>query len=114
MIPQEIIPESHDNANDAANPISSDYIPNRYELPPRSTREVPPKRCDPKFKAPMSRYLVSRENNKALSQIVVVFNTSLYFNIVHKDVEKALKDLNWKKVMIKEMSILYKNETWKK
>uniref|UniRef100_A0A803M5B1 Retrovirus-related Pol polyprotein from transposon TNT 1-94 n=1 Tax=Chenopodium quinoa TaxID=63459 RepID=A0A803M5B1_CHEQI len=44
--------ESHDIDNVTIDdPIPSDERPDRYELPPRSTRGVPPKRYDPKFEA---------------------------------------------------------------
>ena len=51
-------------------------------------------------------------NSEALSQIAVVFNTSLYSSIVPNNVEEALRDPNWKKAMEEEISALNKNETW--
>ena len=67
-------------------------IQNKYELPPRSTRGIQSKRYDPEFEAQRSRYPVSRESNKTLSQTTMAFNTSLYSNIVPKNVEEAFRD----------------------
>ena len=78
-------------------------IQNKYVLPPRSTKGIPPKRYDPEFEAQRSRYPVS----KALT-----FNTALYSNDVPKNVEEALQDPKWKKAMEEEISALKKNKTW--
>ena len=39
---------------------------------------------------------------------------SLYSNIVTRNVEEALRDPNWKKVMEEEILALDKNKTWEK
>jgi hypothetical protein len=46
-------------------------IPNRYELPPRSTRRIPQRRYDPEFEA-------------------MVFNIAIYSDDVAKNVEEPL------------------------
>ena len=63
------------------------YIPNRYELPPKSTRGIPPKRYDPEFEAQRSTYPVSKESNKNLSHSAMAFNIALHSNDVPKNVQ---------------------------
>jgi hypothetical protein len=70
---------------------------NKYELPPRSTRGIPPRRYDPDFEAQRSGYPVNRESNQVLSQSALAFNTSLYSNDIPRNVEEALQDQKWKK-----------------
>ena len=105
--------------DDMLDDVPNAEISNRYELPPRSTRGIPLRRYDPEFEAQRSRCLVNRENNQALSQIAVAFNTSLYSNIVPNNVEEALRDLNWKKQWKKRSLLLTKMKhgrsvTWQK
>lgn len=98
------------------NPIDTVTVsmPNRYDLPPRSTRGVPAKRYDPEFEAQRSRYPITRESSEGLSQTAMAINTSLYSNDVPKNVEEALCDPRWKKTMEEEIAALDKNETWVK
>ena len=65
-------------------------IQNRFELPPKSTRGIPPKRYIPEFEAQRSRYPTSKESNENLSHSAMAFNTALYSNNVPKNVEEAL------------------------
>uniref|UniRef100_A0A3Q7F038 GAG-pre-integrase domain-containing protein n=1 Tax=Solanum lycopersicum TaxID=4081 RepID=A0A3Q7F038_SOLLC len=58
--------------------VSSDNCQNRYELPHRSTRGVPPKRYDPEYEDQRSRYPIERISNENLSNTAVAFTTSLY------------------------------------
>ena len=44
VTPKPVIDISNDD-------VPSVDIPSRYELPPRSTRDVPPKRYDPEFES---------------------------------------------------------------
>ena len=44
----------------------------------------------------------------------MAFNTSLYSSNVPNNVEEAIRDLNWKKAMEKEISAIDKNEIWEK
>ena len=61
---QEVTPEL---LNDFANDIPSVEEPCRYELPPRSTRGIPPRRYNPKFEAQRSRYPTKQGNIDTLS-----------------------------------------------
>ena len=113
VVPKEVIYELvviMDNPNSAVDAT----ISNRYKLPPRSTRGVPPRRYDPDFEAQHSRYPVNKESDIVLSQTVRAFNASLYSNSVPKNVKEALKDSRWRKVMEEEIAALDKNETWVK
>ena len=89
-------------------------IPNWYELSPRRTRGIPPRRYDPEFEAQRSRYPVNKENNESLSQTAMAFNSTLYSSDVPRNIEEALRDLKWRKAMKEEISALDKNETWEK
>ena len=83
-------------------------------MPPRSTRGVPSKRSDPEYEAQRSRYPISRDSDKNISQATVAYNVSLYSNTVPRNVEEALWDLNWKKAMEEKILDLDKDETWEK
>ena len=63
--------------------VSSDNCQNRYELPHRSTRGVPPKRYDPEYEDQRSRYPIERISNENLSNTAVAFTTSLYLSLIH-------------------------------
>ena len=49
------------------NDVPSVESPCRYELPPRSTRGIPPRRYDPEFEAQRSRYPSNQGNVDNLS-----------------------------------------------
>ena len=87
------VPTDEISFDDVINDTPNVEIFNRFELPPTSTRGVPPKRNDSKFKEKRSWYLVSRESNEGLSQSALTFNASLCYNTVPKTVEEALRDL---------------------
>ena len=91
VIPQEeVILKPQENSDTNLDHVASVDVPNRYELPLRNTRGIPPSRYDPEFEAQRSRYLVSKESDENLSHTAVAFNTSLYSN----DVPKILKKLS--------------------
>lgn len=96
------------------NYVVNNHIPSMYELTPRRTKGIPPKRYDSEFEAQRSKYPVSKENNEVLSQTARAFNVALYSNSVPKNVEEALRDPRSKKAMEEEISALDKNETWEK
>ena len=113
-IPQEVSSEQvHTISNNPIN-IVNVSVPNKYELPPRSTWGVLPKRYDPEFEEQRSRYSISRKSNEGLCQTTMAFNTSLYSNDVPKNVKEALRDPKWMKAMKEEISILDRNETYVK
>ena len=107
VVPEEVISEAvviMDNSNSAMDVTSSE----RYKLPPRSTRGVPPRRYDPDLEAQRSRYPVNKESDIVLPQTARAFNASLYSNSMPKNVEEALKDPRWKKAMEEEITALEK------
>ena len=62
------VPEIVESISD--NNIADVELPHRYELPPRSTRGIPPNRYDPEFEAQRSRYPLKENNdNLSLSQL---------------------------------------------
>lgn len=79
----------------------------KYQLPPRSTKGIPPKRYDPEFEAQILKY-----SNRSLTQSAIAFNTTLYSTDIPKTSEEALKSKEGKKAMEEEFSALIKNETW--
>nr|GEX12275.1 putative ribonuclease H-like domain-containing protein [Tanacetum cinerariifolium] len=65
--------------------------PVRHELPPRTNRDVPPKRYTPKKEARRSRYSIANIAKGNLSPEAQIFTTSLYFEEIPTFVEQALK-----------------------
>ena len=97
--------------NDEPNDVASVEMSSMYELAPRSTRGVPPKRYDQEFEEQRSRYPIDRGNNVSLSQTAMVFNSCLYSSSIPKDVKEALQNPKWKKAMEEEITALKKNGT---
>ena len=100
-IPEFRAPESTDMPSESENvepgtnvngSLSSDQ--GRYELPPRSTRGVPPKRYDPDFESQRSKYPVNKPGEGNLSLKAKAFNTALYSEIIPTSTEEALKSKN--------------------
>ena len=78
--PREIIHEPRETVNCencGIDSISNVEIQDRYELPLRSTRGVPPKRY-PEFEAQQSRYFVQKVSEENVSQ-----KTIFYIFIMH-------------------------------
>jgi len=86
----------------------------KYQLPPRSTRGIPPRRYDLEFESQRSRYPLSRVNEGNLTKRAKAFNMALYTTNVPETVEEAIKDKRWRKAMEEEFSALQKNVTWGK
>uniref|UniRef100_A0A803KTW4 GAG-pre-integrase domain-containing protein n=1 Tax=Chenopodium quinoa TaxID=63459 RepID=A0A803KTW4_CHEQI len=86
----------------------------KYVLPPRSTRGVPPKRYDLDFEAQRSKYPVSRPSEGNLSRATKAFNAAIYSESIPTTTEEALKSKHWKKAMEEEINALVRNKTWEK
>ena len=90
--------ETEVTSNNAATVDISVHVindtPDRYELPPRSTRGIPPKLYDPEYEAQRSRYPISRDSDKNLSQTAMAYNVAIYSNTVLRNIEEALQDPN--------------------
>lgn len=102
------------NTTTETNTIPSCSVPNRYQLPPRSTRGVPPRRYDPEYEAQRSKYPIERISNENLSSTAMAFTASLYSTDIPKTVEEALGNEKWKQAMEDEYSALQRNKTWEK
>uniref|UniRef100_A0A803L9R4 GAG-pre-integrase domain-containing protein n=1 Tax=Chenopodium quinoa TaxID=63459 RepID=A0A803L9R4_CHEQI len=94
--------------------VPSENCLNRYELPPRSMRGVPPKRYDPEYEDQRSKYPIEKINNENLFNTAVAFTASLYSTTIPKTVEEALEDEKWRQAMEDEYVALKKNQTWEK
>ena len=111
--PQEEVIFEPKTLIDATNDISSAVeLPCRYELPPRNTRGVLPRRYDPQFESQRSRYPISRDETSNMAHTTVAFMTSLYSNFLTLITKEALRDLRWQKAMKDEITTLKKNNTW--
>uniref|UniRef100_A0A803LQS3 Reverse transcriptase Ty1/copia-type domain-containing protein n=1 Tax=Chenopodium quinoa TaxID=63459 RepID=A0A803LQS3_CHEQI len=101
-VPSESSPVSYNMPE--INPVSNESEQNRYELPPRSTRGVPPRRYDPEYEDQRSRYPIERISTENLSSTAIAFNASLYSADIPKNVEEAVKNEKWKQAMEEEQS----------
>ena len=99
---------------DIANDVSNVASPRKYELPPRNTRGIPPKRYDPEFEAQRSRYPINQDNVNNLFQSAVAFNAALYSSFIPRNDEEALRNPKWKRAMEDEISALKRNNKWEK
>uniref|UniRef100_A0A803MX05 Retroviral polymerase SH3-like domain-containing protein n=1 Tax=Chenopodium quinoa TaxID=63459 RepID=A0A803MX05_CHEQI len=103
-VPSESSPVSYNMPE--INPVSNESEQNRYELPPRSTRGVPPRRYDPEYEDQRSRYPIERISTESLSSTAIAFNASLYSADIPKNVEEAVKNEKWKQAMEEEYQAL--------
>lgn len=78
--------------NDDIVVASTGDVTRKYELPPRSTRVVPPRRYDPEFESQRSHYPIGKGNDERLFQTVVAFNAALYSSSLPRTTEEALCD----------------------
>ncbi|KAL9994189.1 putative RNA-directed DNA polymerase [Helianthus debilis subsp. tardiflorus] len=94
-------------------PIQEETV-EKYVLPPRTNRGVPPKRYSPEKETKSSRYPMANIARGNPSKEAQAFTSSLYDEEIPNSMEQALKSQNWKKAMEEEMRALIKNETWEK
>ena len=83
-----------------------------YVLPPRTTRDIPPKRYDPDWLD--DRDILSNHHARGMSQSALAFNVALYATKVPTTVEEALATDHWRRAMEEEISALKKNGMWEK
>ncbi|XP_071704000.1 uncharacterized protein [Rutidosis leptorrhynchoides] len=86
----------------------------RYVLPQRINRGVPPKRYSPKNENQRSRYPIANIVLGNLSSEAQKFNSVLYSKKIPNTVEQALKSEKWRKAREEEMEALKKSDTWEK
>ncbi|GJT61472.1 putative ribonuclease H-like domain-containing protein [Tanacetum coccineum] len=89
-------------------------VPEKYVLPARSNRGIPPKRYTPEKTSRSSKYLIANIARGNLSKESKVLFTSLYSEEAPSNVEQALKSEKWKNVIDVEMDALMRNKTWDK
>ncbi|GKB07916.1 ribonuclease H-like domain-containing protein [Tanacetum coccineum] len=71
----------------------------RYVLPPRANRGVPPKRYSPEKVSRGSRYPIANIAKGNLSKEAKAFVASIYSDEIPANTEQALKSRKWKKAM---------------
>ena len=109
-VPKEVIFKPQPVIDNNIDPVAIVDEPSRFELPPKSTRGIPSRRYAPEFVIQRSRYPVTRENNKVLSQIAVAFNTSLYSSTVPKMLKRLFRIRTGKKQWKKKSLLLIKTK----
>ena len=78
--------------------LTNDDVPSatenscRYELPPRRTRGVPPKRYDLEYESQRSRYPINQKLESNLVQTAKSFQASLYSSSIPRSTNEALLD----------------------
>ncbi|KAK1418159.1 hypothetical protein QVD17_27298 [Tagetes erecta] len=97
-------------------PIQDEVIQTteKYVLPPRTNRGIPPKRYSPERQTGSSRYPIANIAKGNLSKEVKAFANAVYDEQIPNSVEQALKSKNWKNAMETEMGALMRNDTWEK
>ncbi|XP_076926353.1 uncharacterized protein LOC143589490 [Bidens hawaiensis] len=86
----------------------------RYVLPPRVNRGIPPKRYSPEKVSRKSMYPMANVTTGNFSKEAKAFMTAFYSKKIPLTVEQDLESKNWRDAMETEIDALRKNETWKK
>ncbi|GKC61249.1 putative ribonuclease H-like domain-containing protein [Tanacetum coccineum] len=86
----------------------------RYVLPQRANRGVPPKRYSPEKVSRGSRYPIANIAKGNLSKEVKDFVASIYSDEIPANTEQALKSRKWKKAIEEEMEALTKKQHMEK
>ncbi|KAJ9566582.1 LOW QUALITY PROTEIN: hypothetical protein OSB04_002548 [Centaurea solstitialis] len=84
-------------------PPTQEDVSEKYVLPPRGNRGVPPK-----------RYPTANIVRGNLASQAKAFVSSLYSEEIPTNTEQALRSRHWKDAMEEEMKALTKNNTWEK
>ncbi|XP_071728419.1 uncharacterized protein [Rutidosis leptorrhynchoides] len=103
--------EQNNTTSDTAN---ENETTERYVLPQRVNRGIPPKRYSPEQEAKRSRYPMANIAQGNLSSEAQKFNSALYSEEIPSTVDQAMKSEKWKKAMDEEIEALKKNDTWGK
>ncbi|KAJ0598803.1 putative RNA-directed DNA polymerase [Helianthus annuus] len=118
---EQTVQEEHGEPIQEEQPIQEEHgvttqeeTTERYVLPPRVNRGVPPKRYSPEKETSSSRYPMANIAKGNLSREAKAFASSLYDEQIPNSVEQALESKNWKDAMETEMKALVKNDTWEK
>ncbi|KAM0050764.1 putative RNA-directed DNA polymerase [Helianthus debilis subsp. tardiflorus] len=106
--------EHNEHIQEQENHLTQEETSERYVLPPRANRGVPPKRYSPEKESRGSRYPMVNIAKGNLSEEAKAFSASIYSNEIPANVEQALKSRHWKSAMKDEMEALTKNSTWQK
>ncbi|KAJ0520490.1 putative RNA-directed DNA polymerase [Helianthus annuus] len=108
---QEDFPTQEETSEDSP---TQEETSERYVLPPRVNRGVPPKRYSPEKEPRGSRYPMANIAKGNLSKEAKAFVASMYSDEIPANTEQALQSEPWKKAMDEEMEALTKNNTWEK
>lgn len=104
--------EELDNESISTRQVNPEPPTERYVLPPRSTRGIPPRRYSPKRIGRNSRYPVENVADNNLTNLATAFQVALYKENLPRTAEEALKSEKWAEAMRKEMDALARNSTW--
>nr|GFA62252.1 putative reverse transcriptase, RNA-dependent DNA polymerase [Tanacetum cinerariifolium] len=89
-------------------------VPEKYVLPVRLNRGIPPKRYTLEKTSRSSKYPITNIARGNLSKEAKAFFIGLYSEEDPSNVEQALKSEKWKNAMDVEMDALMRNGTWDK
>ncbi|XP_071687490.1 uncharacterized protein [Rutidosis leptorrhynchoides] len=104
--------QTHDTPPD--NNLTSAKTTERYVLPQRVNRGIPPKRYYPEKEDQRSRYPIANIAQGNLFSKAQKFNSALYSEEVPTTIDQAMKSGKWRKAMEEEIEALKKNDTWDK
>ncbi|KAJ9542010.1 LOW QUALITY PROTEIN: hypothetical protein OSB04_028516 [Centaurea solstitialis] len=111
---QEVQENTTHVQEDSEQPPTQEGMSEKYVLPPRANRGVPPKRYSPEKETKNCRYPMANIAKGNLSKEAKAFVSSLYSEEIPSNVEQALKSRRWNDAMEEEMKALTKNNTWEK
>lgn len=102
-----------EEAEEIVEPHSTqESVTQKYVLPPRANRGVPPKQYSLEKEAQRSKYPLANISIGNLSNEAKAFATSIYEEETPTTMKEALDSKNWRNAMETEMEALQKNDTW--
>ncbi|KAJ0615698.1 putative RNA-directed DNA polymerase [Helianthus annuus] len=110
---ESVEPEEVEVQQDGNN-SEPETITEKYVLPPRANRGVPPKRYSPEKEATRSKFPMANIAKGNLSKEAKAFVTALCSEQTPSTTQEALESREWKEAMVTEMEALKKNDTWEK
>ena len=107
---------SHNHNETATEHVESiqEELTERYVLPPRENRGIPPQRYSPEKVPRKSRYPVANIAKGRLTDEAKSFVSSVYSEQIPTTVQQAFTSKNWTEAMKTEMMALKKADTWDK
>ena len=113
IVPDDSLIESDTNPDRSNDPVPEETTDEeeRYVLPPRRNRGVPPKRYSLEHEPQASRYSVGNLARGRGSEEAKAYITALYTEEIPKCVEQAKSNKEWREAMQAEIDALAKNGT---